>query len=165
MRQGLKVMWEYNNVKRMITFIFQTCNFMKFEQQTYLYVHVSSNMRIAGCSNCCKRWYVTFNGSECTPVPIDGVVYMHAGTGSQFNNLHRPRVVAGHCKINKKGRVNVALNVGDCPNHNGGDAHTGWDSATRIHVEEMEPPQQWKLLAEIIISRSSSNALFTFPYL
>ncbi|XP_066936544.1 collagen triple helix repeat-containing protein 1-like [Clytia hemisphaerica] len=122
--------------------LIKTCSFSKSEQSTYLYVQVSSNMRIVNCDACCKRWFITFDGKECTPVAIDGVVYMYKGKGSRYKNLHRPRVIAGHCKINKSGRVNVGFNVGNCRSYPPGDAHTGWNSATRIHIYEMEPPQQ-----------------------
>ena len=99
-------------------------------------------MRLVNCDECCKRWFITFDGKECAPVAIDGVVYMYKGKGARYKNLHRPRVIAGHCKINKKGRVNVAFNVGNCRHYKPGDAHTGWNSATRIHIYEMEAPQQ-----------------------
>ena len=121
---------------------FQTCQFTKKSESTYLYAQVASNMRIYNCDNCCARWFITFDGAECSPVPIDGVVYMYNGTGPRYKALHRPRVILGRCKIQKKGTVSVALNVGKC---NGvvkiADAHTGWNSATRIYIEEIEAPQ------------------------
>ena len=94
-------------------------------------------MRISNSYNLCKRWYITFDGSECTPIPIDGIVYSNTN-----EDLHRTRSIIGHCKIQKRGPINVALNLGDCPGYTGGDAMTGWKSSTRIHVEEIEPPQQ-----------------------
>ena len=108
---------------------------------TYLKVVVSSNMRIYNCNICCKRWFVTFDGQECAPVPIDGAVYMEHGTGGNQKDLHRPRVVRGHCKISKINKVNVALNVGNCPGFGNADAYTGWRSATRIYIEEVDEPQ------------------------
>ena len=98
-------------------------------------------MRIYNCNTCCKRWFVTFDGKECDPVPIDGVVYMNLGTGDR-KSLHRPRVVRGHCKVSKNHQVNVALNVGDCQSYGNADASTGWNSATRIYIEEVDEPQQ-----------------------
>jgi len=117
------------------------CLFKKNSIKSYLKVVVSSNMRIVNCDNCCKRWFVTFDGKECTPVPIDGVVYMDLGTGSRQKNLHRPRVVRGHCKIPKNHQVKVALNVGNCHHYGNADAYTGWNSATRIYIEEVDEPQ------------------------
>eukprot|EP00111_Clytia_hemisphaerica_P008010 TCONS_00023280-protein len=98
-------------------------------------------MRLFNCNNCCKRWFVTFDGHECAPVPIDGIVNIDIGAGNNRQNLHRPRVIRGHCKISKKQQVNVALNVGDCTIRPGGDAYTGWQSSTRIYIEEVDRPQ------------------------
>ena len=95
-------------------------------------------MRIYNCNKCCKRWFVTFNGLECTPVPIDVVVFMDLGHGK---NLLRPRVITGHCKIPKNHLINVALNVGNCPGYATWDAYTGWQSSTRIYVEEVDETQ------------------------
>ncbi len=106
-----------------------------------MYAQVASTMRIARCVDCCKRWFITFDGAECSPVPIDGVVYMNKGTNPRLKDLHRPRVVLGRCKIQKTGTVSIALNVGNCNGYGSADAYTGWNSATRIYVEEMEAPQ------------------------
>ena len=96
-------------------------------------------MRIHNCDNCCDRWYITFDGKECAPVPIDGIVYMSTGTGK---DLHRSRVITGHCKVSKNHKVNVALNVGNCHGYGNADAYTGWNSATRIYIEEVDEPQE-----------------------
>ncbi|XP_066920857.1 collagen triple helix repeat-containing protein 1-like [Clytia hemisphaerica] len=117
------------------------CLFKKNSIKSYLKVVASSNMRIVNCNSCCKRWFVTFDGHECASVPIDGVVYMDLGTGSRQKNLHRPRVVRGHCKISKNHQVKVALNVGNCHGYGNADAYTGWNSATRIYIEEVDEPQ------------------------
>ena len=93
-------------------------------------------MRIYNSHKLCKRWYITFDSSECSPVPIDGIVYTET-----TNDIHRSRSIIGHCKIQKSGTINVALNVGDCQGYTGGDAYTGWNSSTRIYIEEIEPPQ------------------------
>ncbi len=90
---------------------------------------------------CCKRWFITFDGAECSPVPIDGVVFMQKGTGANIKNLLRPRVILGRCKLQQKGPVKVALNVGNCRGYGNVDAYTGWNSATRIYVQEIEAPQ------------------------
>lgn len=100
-------------------------------------VSVTTNMRIYNLMNKCKRWFVTFDGKECLPVPIDGIVY----TDSK-EDLHRTRSFTGHCKIRKSGLINVGLNVGDCASYTGGDAMTGWKSSTRIYIEEIESPQR-----------------------
>jgi hypothetical protein len=121
--------------------IVKTCGLTKISATTYLKIVVATNMRIYNCNACCKRWFVTINGKECQyPTPIDGVVYMRKGTGSRDKNLHRPRVIRGACKFNHKGRVNIALNVGNCPGYKNADAYTGWNSSTNIYIEEMDAP-------------------------
>ena len=107
-------------------------------------------MRIAYCNFCCKRWFVTFNGVECTPVPVDVVVLMENQDGN-FVNLHRPRVITGHCKILKSGKITVGFNIGNCHGFGNSDGYTGWLSSTRIMIEEVNPPQ-WNSLEEIKIS-------------
>ncbi len=65
---------------------------------------------------------------------------MHEADGP----VYRPQEIAGHCKINKAGTVKVALNIGDCygmDNDYASTAVTGWNSATRIYLEEIQPPQ------------------------
>ncbi len=83
---------------------------------------------------------MTFDGEECKPVPIDAVLSQSMGKAA---NVHRPGVISGHCKINKAGTVIVALNIGNCDGteHVSGDAYTGWNSATRIYLEEIQSPQ------------------------
>ena len=120
--------------------MFQSCAFYKKSNSTHLKVVVSGAMRIYNCDYCCKRWYVTFDDKECSPIPIDGIVYLHKGKGTQ--NVHRPRVVRGYCKITKQGVVNIAVSVGDCANgHTPGNAYTGYASAFRIYIEEVNAPQ------------------------
>ena len=81
---------------------------------------------------------MTFNGAECSPVPIDIVVYLETNAG---HDAHRPRVITGHCGISKTGPVDVSLNVGNCAGYGDWYAETGWNSSTRIYVEEIESPQ------------------------
>ena len=103
---------------------------------------VSSNLRIRTCDDCCKRWFVTFDGKECEAVPIDGILYMLKGTGNREKNHHRPEVITGHCKISKIGQIKVGFNVGNCSgDYTNGDQSTGWNSATRIYIKEVEAPQ------------------------
>ncbi len=69
---------------------------------------------------------------------IDGVAYMKIGI---TQNIHRSRVILGRCKIEKKGTVNIVLDVGNCHDFGNADAYTGSYSSTRIYVEEIEAPQ------------------------
>jgi len=119
----------------------KSCEFKKRSSGTYLNVKISSAMRIHACNGCCKRWFVTFDGTECSPVPIDVIVYMENEDG-KYGNLHRPRVITGHCQYAKSGSVKVGFHVGNCNGYGNADAYTGYNSSTRIFVEEVDPPQQ-----------------------
>ncbi|XP_035693974.1 collagen triple helix repeat-containing protein 1-like [Branchiostoma floridae] len=80
------------------------------------------------------RWFFTVNGEECNnPAPIDGVVYT---TGV---NVHRVSTIDGLCYNLPTGPLTVTLNVGTCADgHAGGDAYTGWNSYSRVILEELD---------------------------
>jgi len=67
---------------------------------------------------------------------------MRQGT-SWKKNLHRVRQIEGVCEKVKQGTVRVGFWVGKCAGRglNLGDAYTGWNSVSRIYVEEIPPPQ------------------------
>jgi len=116
---------------------------IEFNKQFYFFllkVVVSGDIQLTDCDICCKRWYVTFDGKECSaPLPIDGVIYVNRGKAF---NLHRPGVIRGHCNIPRNGKVNVEFRVGNCNRYAaGGDAFTGWNSISRIYIEEVNSPQ------------------------
>ena len=109
--------------------------------KTALRVYWAGNLRLYNCHACCRRWYFTFNGAECSnPAAIDGVVYMVYGN-SRKKDLHRPRHIEGVCEKLHKGTVRVGFWVGNCRGYGSADAYTGWNSASRIYVEEIPPPQ------------------------
>ena len=121
--------------------IFKECIFKKASATTGLRVFWSGTLRLANCHGCCRRWYFTFNGAECsTPAPIDGVVYMRYGS-SWKKDLHRVRHIEGVCEKIHKGTVRVGFWVGNCAGYKSADAHTGWNSVSRLYVEEVPPPQ------------------------
>ena len=106
---------------------------------THLRVMYQGNIRIRKCTVCCKRWYFTFNGQECSgPLPIDGILYQNLDI-----NIHRSTTIEGFCSGVAAGSVNVQFHVGDCHGYPGGaaDAYTSWNSVSRIVIEEVEPPQ------------------------
>ena len=118
----------------------QDCVFTKNFSDTSLHVYFTGALRIYNCDDCCKRWYFTFNGAECSaPLPIDGVVYMWKGKGSR--NLHRVRHIEGHCNNIHKGKVRVGFWIGNCAGYGNADGYTGWTSVSRIFVEEVPKPQ------------------------
>lgn len=95
------------------------------------------NFRISGCRECCKRWYFTFNDAECKiPDAIDGVLYQDIDA-----NIQRSASVEGYCGGIDSGKVRVGFSVGNCYQYgSGADAFTGWNSVSRIVIEEVEPP-------------------------
>ena len=121
--------------------IFKECIFKKASATTGLRVFWSGTLRLYNCHACCRRWYFTFNGAECsTPGAIDGVVYMVHGNGAK-KDLHRPRHIEGVCEKIHKGTVRVGFWVGNCAGYGSADAYTGWNSVSRLYVEEVPPPQ------------------------
>ena len=56
-------------------------------------------------------------------------------------NLHRVRQIEGVCERVPKGIVRVGFSVGNCVGYGTADAYTGWNSVSRIYVEEVPPPQ------------------------
>ena len=119
--------------------ILKECIFKKTSDTTGLRVFWNGNLRLHACHACCRRWYFTLNGAECsTPGAIDGVVYMEHGAKK---NLHRPRHIEGVCEKIHKGTVRVGFWVGNCASYGSADAYTGWNSVSRIYVEEVPPPQ------------------------
>lgn len=89
---------------------FQECDFVKLRGDSYLRVVYMGNIRITGCTACCKRWFFTFNGAECkVPAPIDGSLYQSANI-----NVHRPTSIEGYCGGIAAGKVRVGFSVGNC---------------------------------------------------
>ena len=120
-------------------FFSQDCLFTKTFSDTALHVYWTGALRITNCNSCCKRWYFTFNGAECSaPLPIDGVVYMRTGGNK---DLHRVRHIEGHCNNIHKGKVRVGFWIGNCASYGNADGYTGFNSVSRIFVEEVPKAQ------------------------
>ena len=89
-------------------------------------------------SNVCNRWYFTFDDAECTkPATIEGVVYVRS---TQVNVL-RHRHIEGYCNQVPKGHIRVGFWIGKCQSYSLGDGDTGFNSMSRIVIEEVPPPQ------------------------
>ena len=117
------------------------CVFYKNFSDTALRVSWTGAFRVYKCTSCCKRWYFTFNGAECSaPLAIDGIVYVWQGN---TQDPHRVRHIEGHCNNIHKGRVRVGFWVGNCQHGVAGDASTGWQSASRIFIEEVPKAQSF----------------------
>ncbi|CAH3177690.1 unnamed protein product [Porites evermanni] len=116
------------------------CTFNKLTSNTALKVSFQGNVR-SETSGGCNRWYFKFNGNECNgPMTIDAVVYNAWPSGRAANQLHH-RSFEGYCENIPQGTVRVELWVGKCPSHTLGSAHTGWNSVSRIILEEVSRPQ------------------------
>ena len=97
-------------------------------------------MRARGVSYKCNRWYFKFNGNECSgPMTIDAVVYNNWPSGNP--ELLHHRSFEGFCENIPQGVARVELWVGKCSSEPLGDAHTGWNSVSRIMIEEVSRPQ------------------------
>ncbi|XP_028410688.1 collagen triple helix repeat-containing protein 1-like isoform X2 [Dendronephthya gigantea] len=118
--------------------LIRDCTFVKKRDDSYLRVFYAGNLRIYNCNECCKRWYFTFNGAECN-VPIEGVYYMWKGLNTQ--NLLRHRHIEGYCGNIRQGNIRVGFNVGNCNKYGNADAYSGWNSVSRIVIEEVPPSQ------------------------
>ena len=73
---------------------------------------------------------------------IDSVLYINwPGSDSFKPENFRPHSFEGYCENLARGTVRVELWVGKCSAHTLGDAHTGWNSVSRIMIEEVPPSQ------------------------
>ena len=118
-------------------FFFQDCTFNK--SNSALRVSFQGNMRVEG-SYKCNRWYLKFSGNECSgPMTIEAVVHNNWPSGS--SGLLHHRSFEGYCENIAKGAVRVELWVGKCSGDTLGDAYTGWNSVSRIMIEEVSRPQ------------------------
>ena len=94
-------------------------------------------MRVLGKPKC-NRWYFKFNGNECSgPMTIEAAVYNYWLSGNQYHH----RSFEGYCENIPQGAVRVGLWVGKCSSEILGDAYTGWESVSRIMIEEVSRPQ------------------------
>ena len=132
----LCVLYEYS---RIFLLLFQECSFNKLHVNTALRVSYQGNVRVYS-DKACNRWYFKFNGNECSgPLPIDSVVFNDWAGGRA--TIHRNHFFQGYCENPARGTVSVDLWVGSCSWTSPGDAYTGWDSVSRIIIEEVPPSQ------------------------
>ena len=82
-----------------------------------------------------------FNGNECSgPLTIDSVLYTNWYV-SKIPNILRHHSFEGYCENLARGTVSVELWVGKCSGYSLGDAETGFNSVSRIMIEEVPPSQ------------------------
>ena len=121
--------------------LFQDCAFNKLQPNSALRVSFQGNMGVWGNKYKCNRWYFKFNGNECSgPMTIEAVVFNYWPSGRP--NLLHHRSFEGYCENIPQGAVRVELWVGQCSGgYTLGDASTGWNSVSRIMIEEVSRPQ------------------------
>ncbi|XP_065836120.1 collagen triple helix repeat-containing protein 1-like [Oscarella lobularis] len=115
------------------TGLIQECVFEKRHSSSALKVTYAATTRVyCSSGSCCGRWYVTFNGAECSgPMAIDGVVFVDI-----HSNVHRPRQIEGFCENISSGLIRVAVHVGNCARFGTSNRSSGWNSVSRIMIEE-----------------------------
>ncbi|XP_028592167.2 collagen triple helix repeat-containing protein 1 [Podarcis muralis] len=116
------------------------CTFTKMRSNSALRVLFSGSLRLKCRNACCQRWYFTFNGAECSgPLPIEAIIYLDQGSPELNStiNIHRTSSVEGLCEGISAGLVDIAVWVGTCSDYPPGDASTGWNSVSRIIIEEL----------------------------
>ena len=122
--------------------LLQECTFNKLTSDTSLKVSFQGNLRVRGNTKC-NRWYFKINGNECSrPVTIEALVYNYwlPSGNTNHDQLHH-RSFEGYCENIPQGAVRVELWVGQCSGYTLGDAWTGWNSVSRIMIEEVSRPQ------------------------
>ena len=108
--------------------------------KTSIRVFYSGAIDVYQCNRCCKRWFFTFNGAECdAPMPIEGLVYLH--DNSKGEEPLRVRHIEGYCENIPVGVLRVGLHVGNCAGYGDANALSGWNSVSRIVIEEVPAPQ------------------------
>lgn len=115
--------------------IISQCVINKQSADTALHVKWIGNLRIIRTgSNTCGRWYLAFNGVECSnPNAIDTQIYSsEAGL-----DIHRSSVIEGICKGLPEGEIRVELHAGPCT-YPTANLYTGWMSVSRMIIEEVE---------------------------
>ena len=89
-------------------------------------------------SDVCNRWYFTFDGAECTkPATVEAIVYVPSTTVNPYRHRH----IEGYCNHVPKGHIRVGFWIGKCEAGILGNGDTGWNSMSRIVIEEVPSPQ------------------------
>ncbi|XP_070557366.1 collagen triple helix repeat-containing protein 1-like [Ptychodera flava] len=114
--------------------IIKECQFHKLSSTTALRVLWNGNIRALSSGGSCTRWYFTFDGAECSdPFPIDTVLHVH----NDYNMLFGTSV-EGLCFGIGAGRVDIEFRVATgCYGYQEANVHTGWNSVSRMIIEEV----------------------------
>jgi len=117
--------------------LIKDCQFTKVKDDTALRVVYQGNFYVRG-NSVCKRWFITFNGTECSgSLPIDAVWWIRK---IDQDNL-KSGSIEGYCENIHKGKIRVGINIGNCPGYGNSDGSTGWNSVSRLIIEEVPRSQ------------------------
>ena len=82
-----------------------TCLFNKTSSDSAVKISFNGNLRITNCEDCCMRWFITINGSECvSPAPIEAIIY---SSNARTINVHRGSTRAGERSRNDSCRADA----------------------------------------------------------
>lgn len=112
--------------------------FNKLHDHTVLKLTWEGNARKRSCTDCCAKWWFTIDGSGCTK-PED--IYTSISSSNALN-IFLPTTLTGVCFATlglplQKGQRRIKLMVGNCDNSRITDLATGFESSSRIIVEEI----------------------------
>ena len=97
-------------------------------------------MYVYGDANC-NRCFFESTGNECSaPMTIEAIVYNNWSSGNNPGLAHH-RSFEGYCENIPQGAVRVELWVGKCSGQTLGGAANGWNSVSRIMIEEVSRSQ------------------------
>ncbi|XP_013399589.1 uncharacterized protein LOC106165774 [Lingula anatina] len=110
--------------------------YTKLYDFTGLRVRFAGNLRVSsGVNNHAARFYVKFNGQECSnPATIE---YVGKNDGNRRDELKHDEF-EGICEGLAAGSINIGIYTGNVPGYSVSGAHIGWDTANRILVEEVD---------------------------
>ena len=121
--------------------LLQECTFNKLTSDTSLKVSFYGNTRVYGSPKC-NPWYFKINGYECNrPATIEALVNNYWPSRLTNDGQLHHRSFEGYCENIPQGALRVELWVGQCSGKTLGDARTGWNSVSRIMIEEVSRPQ------------------------
>ena len=116
--------------------LFQDCAFNKLQSNSALRVSFQGNMGVWGNKNKCSRWY-------SSSIEINAVDQwrLRLFFFNIWPNLYCHGSFEGYCEDIPQGVVRVELWVGKCIDQTLGNANTGWNSVSRIMIEEVSRPE------------------------
>ena len=118
--------------------LLKDCWFTKTKDDTALRLVYQGNFFLRGCSSCCKRWFIAFNGAECSgPLPVDAALWI----SSDRVYSHRPGSIEGYGDNIHKGKTRVGINIGNRSGYGNSNGYTGRQSVSRLISEEVPRSQ------------------------